>query len=515
MNKFRQLGIDEDILSSIEMLGFNEPTEIQQKAIPVVIEKKDLIAGSATGSGKTLAFGAGIIQHVRKGAGMQALILAPTRELAEQICDSLKTFSKHKKLNVVPIYGGVSLNPQFSALKKADIVVGTPGRILDHMQRESINLTKVKHLVLDEADRMLDMGFLDDVRRIMSQCPKEKQTLLFSATISQDIRDLSRKFMIEPVNISATPMVDPSKLKQVYYQVNGPMKFSLLHHLLSEDKKGGLVMIFCNSRQMVETVAKNLKKNGIDAMGVHGGLSQNRRSNTVTGFNKGRISALVCTDVAARGLDIPGVSHVYNYDIPNDTKQYVHRIGRTARAGKDGLVINLLSQRDHENFGKVVYDHKDFKIERADAPVIKKIETSSASSNSRGNGRGMSRSSFRGGDRQDGRGRDRMRTRGERPRPFERNDSGRSSSSARPSNSRGSSRGGFGRSSENKGSFGSRNQSFEGGNRSSNFRSRGSSQNGPRRSEGGFSQGSQRSSSRNQSDRSRPRMGGNRNGLSK
>ncbi|MBN1175564.1 DEAD/DEAH box helicase [Candidatus Woesearchaeota archaeon] len=491
MNKFRQLGIDEDILSSIENLGFSEPTEIQQKAIPVVIQKKDLIAGSATGSGKTLAFGAGIIQHIRKGAGLQALILAPTRELAEQISESLKTFAKHKKLTVVSIYGGVSLNPQFSALQKADIVVGTPGRILDHMQRETINLTKVKHLVLDEADRMLDMGFLDDVRRIMSQCPKEKQTLLFSATISQDIRDLSRNFMIEPVNISATPMVDPSKLKQVYYQVSGPLKFSLLYHLLANDTKGGLVMIFCNSRQMVETVAKNLKKNGIDAMGVHGGLSQNRRSDTVSGFNKGKITALVCTDVAARGLDIPGVSHVYNYDIPNDTKQYVHRIGRTARAGKDGLVVNLLSQRDHENFGKVVYDHKDFKIERADPPVVKRIETSAASSNARGNGRGMSRSSFRGGDRQDGRGRDRMRTQGERSRPFERREGGSSAS-------RGPSHGGSSRSSDARP-------------QGSGFRSRGG-QGGPSRSSFG-SRGSSDNRSHS-SDRSRPRMGGNRSNSS-
>jgi ATP-dependent RNA helicase DeaD len=280
-----------------------------------------------------------------------------------------------------------------------------------------IDFSKVKHLVLDEADRMLDMGFLDDVRRIMSQCPKEKQTLLFSATISQDIRDLSRKFMIDPINISATPLVDPSKLKQVYYQVAGPLKFSLLHHLLSENRKSGLVMIFCNSRQMVDTVAKNLNKNGIAAMGIHGGLSQNRRSNTVSGFNDGKITALVCTDVAARGLDIPGVSHIYNYDIPNDTKNYVHRIGRTARAGKDGLVINLLSQRDHENFGKVIYDNKELNIKRVETPQIKKIETVAASRNS--NARGMSRSSFRGSDRRDGRSRDRVRTSGERSRPFE------------------------------------------------------------------------------------------------
>jgi len=442
MDKFRQLGIDEDILSSLDELGFTQPTEVQQKTIPLVIAGKDIIAGSATGSGKTLAFGSGIIQNVKQGAGVQALILAPTRELAEQISDSLKVFANRKRLSIISIYGGVSLNPQFSALERADIVVGTPGRILDHLQRGTINLSKVKHLVLDEADRMLDMGFLDDVRRIMSQCPMEKQSLLFSATISQDIRDLSRKFMKDPVNISATPQVDPTKLKQVYYQVAGPLKFSLLLHLLKEERSSGLVMIFCNSRHMVDTVAKNLKKNHVDAVGIHGGLSQNRRSNNVTDFNSGKITALVCTDVAARGLDIPGVSHVYNYDIPNDTKNYVHRIGRTARAGKDGLVINLLSQRDHENFGKVIYDNRELVIKKVETPKVPRVETTAASRS--GNGRGMQRSSFRGGDRRDGHSRDRM-SGGDRRRPFEggshQGRSGNSSSSnASSNNSHGRSR---------------------------------------------------------------------------
>lgn len=440
MNKFKQLGVDEDILSSIEALGFSEPTEIQNKAIPLAIQKRDIIAGSATGSGKTLAFGAGIIHHVKQGAGLQALILAPTRELADQICDAMKTFASNKHLRIEAIYGGVSLNPQFDSLEKADIVVGTPGRILDHLQRGTISLAKVVHLVLDEADRMLDMGFLDDVRRIMSQCPDKKQTLLFSATISQDIRSLSSKFMNDPVNITATPMVDPSKLKQVYYQVAGPLKLSLITHLLKEERSSGLVMIFCNSRHMVESLAKNLRKNGLDAQGIHGGLSQNRRTGIVDDFNAGKVLALVCTDVAARGLDIPDVSHVYNYDIPNDTKNYVHRIGRTARAGKDGLVVNLLSQRDHENFGRVVYDNSELVIKKMDTPEFPRIATVAATSkHAGGNGRGMSRSSFRGGDRREGNSRGRMSNPGENKRPFE----GRSSSSAPRSSA-----GGAGRSSD-------------------------------------------------------------------
>jgi len=370
--RFDELGISGEVLESIKEMGFEEPTEIQAKAIPPAIAGKDVIAGSATGSGKTLVFGAAIIDSITKGQGIQGLILTPTRELAEQIFEMLKTYSKHRQLSVCTIYGGVAYNPQFHALETADIVVGTPGRILDHLQRQTIDLSKVKHLVLDEADRMLDMGFLDDVNRIMSQCPKEKQTLLFSATIHPEIVELSKRFMKDPVRVSVDCYVDPSKLEQVYYDVQRNLKFSLLVHLLKKESKG-LVMVFCNSRMSTDFVANGLKQVGIDAIGIHGGLTQAKRSDVMEKFNSKKAFVLVCTDVAARGLDIHGVSHVYNYDIPNDPKQYMHRIGRTARAGASGIAVNLLCDTDHDNFTRVLAEY-DVNIKKVERPYIEKLD---------------------------------------------------------------------------------------------------------------------------------------------
>ena len=372
MEKFRDLGISEEILKSLVEQRFTEPTEIQSKAIPLVLEGKDVIAGSATGSGKTLVFGAPIIQNINSAEGIQALILTPTRELAEQIYNALRLFSKFKPMNVVTVYGGVSINPQMKNLETADIVVGTPGRILDHLERRTIDLSNVKYLVLDEADRMLDMGFIDDVNKIISQCPQERQMMLFSATIPPDIEDLTNRFMQNPIKVSAGCYVDPKKLNQVYYDVKSSLKFSVLTHLLKEEDSG-LVMVFCNSRKYTDTVAKNLKKQGIDALGIHGGLSQNKRTDVLSKFHSAKAFVLVCTDVAARGLDIPGVSHIYNYDLPDEPKQYIHRIGRTARAGKSGRVVNLISDRDHENFGRVMRDF-DVSIKKMEKPHVDKIE---------------------------------------------------------------------------------------------------------------------------------------------
>ncbi len=376
IDQFRELGLQEELLRALSDLGFTTPTEVQIKAIPLVINGNDVIAGSATGSGKTLVFGAGIIHNVTKNKGIQALVLTPTRELAEQIQVALKSFAKYRQMSITAVYGGVSINPQFRALERADVVVGTPGRILDHLERRTIDLSNVKHLILDEADRMLDMGFLDDVKKIMSQCPKEKQTLLFSATISSEITEISKRFMKNPVKVSAVAMVDPSKMDQVYYDVKTNMKFSLLVHLMKKENTG-LVMVFCNSRHYTDTVAKNLNRNKIEAMAIHGGLSQAQRSSTLEKFNSKDTFVLVCTDVAARGLDIPGVSHIYNYDMPLDAKQYIHRIGRTARAGKSGKVINLVCDRDHESFGKILREY-DIKIQKLEKPMVEKIELSAS-----------------------------------------------------------------------------------------------------------------------------------------
>lgn len=367
MSNFKELGINDKILSCID---FDKPTEVQEKTIPPILEGKDVVAGSATGSGKTLAFAAGIIERCEPGQHVQALVLTPTRELAEQVKDSIKKFSKGKKLKVTAIYGGVSINPQIENLKKADVVIATPGRMLDHMERRTVDLSNIKVLVLDEADRMLDMGFLPDVKRILKVCPRERQTLFFSATISPETEHLTEKYMKNPVNISATPQVDPKKLRQVYYDVPDNIKFSLLVHLLeNEDSK--LVMVFCNSRRTTDFVADNLKLNGIHATAIHGGFTQDKRGKTLDNFNNDKkTDVLVCTDVASRGLDITGVSHVYNYDLPKDHKQYVHRIGRTARAGKEGIAVNLLSPRDHDNFTRILR-FNDVEVENRETPYVK------------------------------------------------------------------------------------------------------------------------------------------------
>ena len=367
----RLLGKDSPLLKSVRSRGFEVPSEIQEKSIPLILEGKDIIAGASTGSGKTLAFAAGLIKNIQKDYGIQGLVLTPTRELAEQISSELSDFSKHKDLDVISVYGGVAINPQMKRLAVADIVVGTPGRILDHIERNSINLTRINTLVLDEADRMLDMGFREDVEKIISKCSKERQTMLFSATISQDISRLAQKHLNKPIEISAKPHVDPSKLEQVYYDVEDGLKYSLLKYLV-ENEKSDLVMIFCNTRRNVDFVANNLQLSGIEAVPIHGGFTQDKRTRIIEKFHSKKVHVLVATDVAARGLDIKEVSHIYNYDIPPSKDEYIHRIGRTARAGEEGKVINILTSRGYDNFHNLITD--EFKIVRKDAPYLKRAE---------------------------------------------------------------------------------------------------------------------------------------------
>ncbi len=396
MEQFRKLGISEQILKSLQEHKFEKPSEIQELTIPLVLSGKDVIAGASTGSGKTLAFGSAILQNCKKDYGIQALVLTPTRELAEQNSRALNRFSKHNPLNIIPVYGGVSINPQIEALERAEVVIGTPGRILDHLERGTIEMKRLKILVLDEADRMLDMGFKEDVEKIISQCPKKRQTLLFSATISEDISRLASKFMNNPEEISAEQYVDPALLTQVYYDIDDGLKFSLLVNLL-QNENAKLVMVFCNTRKNVDFVANNLKENRIDALPIHGGFSQEKRNKIMEKFHSQKVQVLVCTDVAARGLDIKGVSHIYNYNMPADSKEYIHRIGRTARAGKEGKVINLVSGRDYENFRSVL-KNDEIKIQSLQPPYIDRINIkwmperrTDRSYRSNYEGRGMSR----------------------------------------------------------------------------------------------------------------------------
>jgi ATP-dependent RNA helicase DeaD len=372
MTKFEDLNLSKDLLKIIKKRGFEEPTEIQEKSIPYVLDGKDVVAESATGSGKTLAFSAGIIESTKPSAGIQSVIIAPTRELANQITQELDKFSKFSNFKTCTVYGGVSINPQIKQLKSANIVIATPGRFIDHMQRRTIKLDRVNTLILDEADRMFEMGFIDDIKRIISGLPKKRQTLLFSATISRDVAYLAKKFMHDPIKINVESRVDPSKLTQFYYDIKPNEKFSLLYHLLKEEDSD-LVMVFCNTRKNVDFVAKNLQDLGINALAIHGGFSQDKRTKTMDKFNAQSFRVLVCTDVAARGLDIKGVSHVYNYDVPNESKQYVHRIGRTARAGKEGIAVTLLCHRDYENFSRVMNEQHVNVIEQQ-IPAFEKVK---------------------------------------------------------------------------------------------------------------------------------------------
>ncbi|MGV8142183.1 MAG: DEAD/DEAH box helicase [Candidatus Pacearchaeota archaeon] len=386
MEKFKQLGISEELLSVIREEGFETPSEVQEKTIPLVLAGKDVIGSSATGSGKTLAFGAGIIDGISAGAGIQALIMAPTRELAEQVGQTISKFGNKKRLRVAQIYGGVSMGPQINHLRHVDIVVGTPGRLLDHIKRKTLNLSRVKFLVLDEADRMLDMGFIHDVESIIRYCPTNRQTLLFSATMSQDIEFMAKKYMRNPVYVEAGEKVDPSKLYQVYYDVTHETKLSLLVHLLKQEKNG-VVMVFCNTRRNTDKLTRNLGAHGLHAESIHGGHSQNRRSSVLQAFHSRDTLILVCTDVAARGLDIKDVSHVYNYDVPKTGAEYIHRIGRTARAGKNGIAISFVSSGDHSEFRQIVR-HVDTDIEKQPLPPFEKLASvSSSGSQGRSSGR--------------------------------------------------------------------------------------------------------------------------------
>jgi len=388
---FRRLGIKEEIIRVIEEENFEKPSEIQEKAIPFVLEGKDVIAQAATGSGKTLAFGAGIIHACKHEERIQALILVPTRELAEQDANSLKKFSKYNFLRTIVIYGGVGVGQQIRNLRQADVVVGTPGRLLDHISRGTIDLRFIKILVLDEADRMFDMGFIRDVEKIIKNCPVKRQTLMFSATMPREIILLARKYMNDQVEVSAESYVDPSKLKQFFYNVDESSKLSLLAHLLkNEDSE--LIMVFCATRHRVDIVARKLESQGIATAAIHGGIPQNRRMRVIEDFQNQRVRVLVCTDVAARGLDIKGVSHVYNYDIPNDSKEYIHRIGRTARAGEKGKAVSLVAAMDNENFENVLKD-PELTIMREILPAFEKLGIETKEHNShRAGGR-----SFRGG----------------------------------------------------------------------------------------------------------------------
>ena len=347
-NNFNDMGISEPILKAIEEMGFKTPTDVQSKAIPYVLSKEDLIVMSKTGSGKTAVFGISMLQMTDpKAIGPQGLILTPTRELAVQVDSDIKQMSKYLRHKTTAVYGQHSMNAEIHALNRGvSIVTGTPGRVYDHINQGNLDTKNIRFLVLDEADRMLDMGFIGQVLRIVKALPKDRMTLLFSATMPAEIRRICSEYMKKPVTIeieSETKTVDTTE--QLYYRVNEREKNLQLNRLLLIERPESC-MIFCNTRIAVDRVQSFLSRKGYSCHALHGDIPQSRRIKTIQQFKQGEFHLLVATDVAARGIHIDDLSLVINYDVPNDKDNYVHRIGRTGRAGEAGRAITLVTGED-------------------------------------------------------------------------------------------------------------------------------------------------------------------------
>ncbi|MFO8132988.1 MAG: DEAD/DEAH box helicase [Thermoplasmatota archaeon] len=370
--RFDDLEMDSSFLEKTRENGFEQLTNIQEKCIHEISRGRDVVGQAETGSGKTLAFGLPILNKIEPGAGVQAIVLTPTRELCVQVTDVFQEFGKRRGIKTTGIYGGVSIGPQIKNIRTSDIIVGTPGRILDHIGRHTIHLNAIQFVVLDETDRMLDMGFIDDVDKIIRHTPKDRQTLMFSATIHGEFQQRMGRYLMSPLVVKTQPYVSAHKLEETYYDISPKnLKFSLLVHLL-KDSAAGSTLVFCNTRRETDIVARNLRKQNINAVALHGGMTQPARLKSLNALKNRKTDVLVATDVAARGLDIKKVTHVFNYDVPKTTKEYVHRIGRTARAGETGVAVTLMTQHDHDSFRRIQkeYEHK---ITRADMPTVKQV----------------------------------------------------------------------------------------------------------------------------------------------
>jgi len=346
---FNDFGLGQDVLKAVTEMGFEEPTPIQAKTIPLLLMGKDVVGQAQTGTGKTAAFGLPIIDKIdRTIPHVQAIVLAPTRELAVQAAEEMNKLGKFKRVQALPVYGGTSIDRQINALRKGvHIVVGTPGRVLDHLERGTLQLKHIKIVVLDEADEMLDMGFVDDITRILKQTPDERQTLLFSATMPDAILKIAKKYMRDPQKIRITgDTLTAPKINQIFYEVRASDKTEALTRLIDSADDAGVFLVFCHTKREVDEVSSSLKLRGYMADAMHGDYSQSQRESVLKKFKNSQIDVLVATDVAARGLDISHISHVVNYSIPQDPESYVHRIGRTGRAGREGVAITFVTPRE-------------------------------------------------------------------------------------------------------------------------------------------------------------------------
>ena len=345
MQNFKELGISDKMAETLQSMGFNEATPIQKESIPLALEGKDVLGQAQTGTGKTGAFGIPLIEKVADQEGVQSLILAPTRELAMQVAESLKAFAKGQNVQVVTVFGGMPIDRQIKALKKGpQIVVGTPGRVIDHLNRRTLKTNDIHTLILDEADEMMNMGFIDDMKFIMDKIPAEqRQTMLFSATMPKAIQTLVQQFMKSPVIVKTmnNEMSDP-QIEEYYTIVKELEKFDTFTSFLDVHQPE-LAIVFGRTKRRVDELTSALISKGYKAEGLHGDITQAKRLEVLKKFKNDQLDILVATDVAARGLDISGVSHVYNFDIPQDTESYTHRIGRTGRAGKKGVAITFVN----------------------------------------------------------------------------------------------------------------------------------------------------------------------------
>ncbi|MHB8405811.1 MAG: DEAD/DEAH box helicase [Gammaproteobacteria bacterium] len=347
---FSSLGLSAELLRAVADQGYTEPTPVQSRAIPVVLAGRDLQAAAQTGTGKTAGFTLPLLQHLQKNpveAGrrkpVRALVLTPTRELAAQVADSVQTYGKYLPFTTAVIFGGVNINPQIDKLRRGvDIVVATPGRLLDHVQQKTIDLSRVEILVLDEGDRMLDMGFIRDIRRILALLPQRRQNLLFSATFSEDIRKLAAGLLKNPETIDVAPRNSTVDLiSQRVYQVDKGHKRELLSHLIGSGN-WQQVLVFTRTKHGANRLSEQLQRDGIQSTAIHGNKTQGARTRALADFKQNRMRVLVATDIAARGLDIDQLPHVVNYELPHVPEDYVHRIGRTGRAGSSGEAVSLV-----------------------------------------------------------------------------------------------------------------------------------------------------------------------------
>jgi len=362
LKTFAELNLTPLIQQALDNMGFEEATPIQEKTIPIALQGKDLIGRAQTGTGKTAAFGIPLIDGCQvDDESVQGIVITPTRELAIQVAEELNRIGHFKNVRSLPIYGGQEIDRQIKSLKKKPhIIVGTPGRLMDHMRRRTIRLQQVKMVVLDEADEMLNMGFKEDIEEILKQVPRERQTLLFSATIPLRIQTLAHQFMKSPEMIHIDPQeVTVANTRQEYIETPEKQKLDVLCRLL-DIQNPELAIVFGRTKRRVDEIAEVLSSRGYSAEGLHGDLSQNNRDTVMRKFKTGDVEVLVATDVAARGLDITGVTHIYNFDIPQDSEGYVHRIGRTGRAGETGLATTLVTPRELNHLKNIeqVIKHK-------------------------------------------------------------------------------------------------------------------------------------------------------------